>query len=96
MLQYPHKTVPRLYEKWIFLASSIFATQLFCSCAAFFIAFGGGLFESNVYERAAHFGGALPDELHPHILFFVFACSLTTMFIIRENPPFVNNILKVF
>ena len=28
--------------------------------------------------------------------FFVFVCSLTTMFIIRENPPFVNNILKVF
>ncbi len=28
--------------------------------------------------------------------FFVFVCSLTTMFIIRENSPFVNNILKVF
>ena len=28
--------------------------------------------------------------------FFAFVCSLTTMFIIRENSPFVNNILKVF
>ena len=28
--------------------------------------------------------------------FFVFVCPLTTVFIIRENSPFVNNILKVF
>lgn len=37
MLQYFHKTVPRLYGEWIFLASSIFATQLFFSCVVFLL-----------------------------------------------------------
>lgn len=86
MLQYPHKTVPRLYGKWIFLASSIFATQLFCSCAAFFIAFGGDLFESNVYERAAHFAaGAVHVAADGHFDGGQFAVQYRGQLLCGEN-----------